>query len=654
MPNGNTSMQYPFPYKNISGSEDIITNGNFVIVDAGTLNVTGDATISGTTTTSILVVSGAATANAWDGSGSLNGDLFSSQSNTNAGTSATAMYRMFNSSDDKFDIAIASRLNSTYNGKALIKSTRSIYVNTSTGEEITLNTNGIARLTVSDSGVTLSQGLAIGSGGTGRTTIGTNGQVLTSDGASLVYTTPSTGTVSSVAASVPAFLSISGSPITSSGTLAIGLSGTALPVANGGTGVTVSSGASSVVLRDATQNVYVNRLNQNVTNVVTSGGTTVLTNGSSYEYQFTGASSQTLQLPDATTLTVGTMFLINNNAVAGSISVVKNDGSAFSPTTTIPFGGAILINCLTNVTTNGTWDYHALAPSGIYTSSTWGATALTYTGNFIGNNLQSTVATGSAPLVVASTTKVANLNVNALNGVTFATPTASRAVELDASSQFVVNTITGTGSYVKENTPTLVTPVLGAATATSITYGGVTTKNISGTYNFNLPTTAGTAGQVLTSGAGGSTAMTWSNPATYYGALSYYLTGNQTLSNSTNAIVNWTGTVSGSSSTTGITATSGTFTNASGSTIVVQIMCSLLFDVNSSGQRYAFITDETIGDICLSVAQPTTDYTSITTSATFQVLDTKTFSIKARQNRGANLDLIGGSNGCIVSVTRLA
>jgi hypothetical protein len=47
-----------------------------------------------------------------------------------------------------------------------------------------------------------------------------------------------TGTVTSVAASVPSFLSISGSPITTSGTLAITYSGAALPVANGGTGIT--------------------------------------------------------------------------------------------------------------------------------------------------------------------------------------------------------------------------------------------------------------------------------------------------------------------------------------------------------------------------------------------------------------------------------
>jgi len=56
-------------------------------------------------------------------------------------------------------------------------------------------------------------------------------------------TVNSSGTVTSVAASVPAFLSITGSPITTSGTLAITYSGTALPIANGGTGQTTASAA---------------------------------------------------------------------------------------------------------------------------------------------------------------------------------------------------------------------------------------------------------------------------------------------------------------------------------------------------------------------------------------------------------------------------
>jgi hypothetical protein len=49
--------------------------------------------------------------------------------------------------------------------------------------------------------------------------------------------TSTAGTVTSVAATVPSIFSISGSPITTSGTLAMTYSGTALPAANGGTGV---------------------------------------------------------------------------------------------------------------------------------------------------------------------------------------------------------------------------------------------------------------------------------------------------------------------------------------------------------------------------------------------------------------------------------
>lgn len=55
------------------------------------------------------------------------------------------------------------------------------------------------------------------------------------------------GTVTSVAMSVPSFLSVSGSPITSSGTLALSLSGTALPIANGGTGATSAATALSAL-----------------------------------------------------------------------------------------------------------------------------------------------------------------------------------------------------------------------------------------------------------------------------------------------------------------------------------------------------------------------------------------------------------------------
>lgn len=69
------------------------------------------------------------------------------------------------------------------------------------------------------------------------------------------------GTVTSVALTVPAFLSVSGSPITSSGTLGVTLSGTALPVANGGTGTTTVFTTGSVIFADGSGNYAQNNAN---------------------------------------------------------------------------------------------------------------------------------------------------------------------------------------------------------------------------------------------------------------------------------------------------------------------------------------------------------------------------------------------------------
>ena len=86
-----------------------------------------------------------------------------------------------------------------------------------------------------------------GATGAGVVTGGTTGQVLAKASNANYDTTwvnqDGNGTVTSVAATVPSFLSIAGSPITTSGTLAITYSGTALPIANGGTGATTASAA---------------------------------------------------------------------------------------------------------------------------------------------------------------------------------------------------------------------------------------------------------------------------------------------------------------------------------------------------------------------------------------------------------------------------
>ena len=97
---------------------------------------------------------------------------------------------------------------------------------------------------------TLSLGgiLGITNGGTGQSSANAalnallpsqatySGRSLVTDGTNTSWT--QVGTVYSVGMTVPAFLSVTGTPVTGTGTLAIGLSGTPLPIANGGTGLT--------------------------------------------------------------------------------------------------------------------------------------------------------------------------------------------------------------------------------------------------------------------------------------------------------------------------------------------------------------------------------------------------------------------------------
>lgn len=76
--------------------------------------------------------------------------------------------------------------------------------------------------------VTTTGDLIIGNGTNSATRlpIGANTYVLTSNGTTASWAAPSGGTVTSVGATVPSFLSVSGSPITTSGTLAISLAST--------------------------------------------------------------------------------------------------------------------------------------------------------------------------------------------------------------------------------------------------------------------------------------------------------------------------------------------------------------------------------------------------------------------------------------------
>ncbi len=159
-----------------------------------------------------------------------------------------------------------------------------------------------------------------------------------------------TGTVTSVAATVPTFLSISGSPVTTTGTLAITLSGTALPIANGGTAVTsVTSAptASAWAGWDANLNASANNFIPGYATTATGAGTTTLVVGSASEQYFTGSTTQTVVLPVTSTLVLGQKFHISNQST-GVVTVQSSGANAIVPM------GSLTDAYLTVISTSGT------------------------------------------------------------------------------------------------------------------------------------------------------------------------------------------------------------------------------------------------------------------------------------------------------------
>jgi hypothetical protein len=137
-------------------------------------------------------------------------------------------------------------------------------------------------------------------------------------------TTAGTGSVTSVAASVPSVFSIAGSPITTSGTLAITYSGTALPVANGGTGLT--AGTSGGVLAYTASGTLASSAALTVNSLVIGGGAgaapSTTTTGTGV-LTFLGTPSSA-NLAAAVTDETGSGLLVFNNAPALTNPTVTN------------------------------------------------------------------------------------------------------------------------------------------------------------------------------------------------------------------------------------------------------------------------------------------------------------------------------------------
>lgn len=128
------------------------------------------------------------------------------------------------------------------------------------------------------------------------------------------------GSVTSVGMTVPAFLSVTGSPVTTSGTLAVSLSGTALPVANGGTGQTSYTDGQLLIGNSTGNTLTKSTLTAGSGISITNGGGTITissTAGSGTVTSVSGSGGTTgLTLTGGPITTTGTLTLGGTLAVA--------------------------------------------------------------------------------------------------------------------------------------------------------------------------------------------------------------------------------------------------------------------------------------------------------------------------------------------------
>ena len=386
----------------------------------------------------------------------------------------------------------------------------------------------------------------------GGSAAGTSGQVLTSAGAGVAPTwaTPgSGGTVTSVAATVPAFLSVTGSPVTTSGTLAISYSGTALPVANGGTGVTTSTGTGNTVL--STSPTFVTPILGTPTSVTLTNGTGLpLTTGVTGTLPVAngGTGTTTPALVAGTNVTITGTWpnqTINSSGSGGGSpatptvqgTVYGNSSSTALSLTSIGYSAGSN-NTGSSNTAIGYQTLSATSSSNSNTAVGYRALAVATTGN-------SNTGIGSGALV-ANTTGIGNsaLGVDALSAIISGSyNTAIGYLALGNSDSASYNTALGqqTGLTVSTGANnTLLGYSAGFNGGVNLTTGSnniligyqaaPTSASVSNENTFgNSSTTsnrffgdmkmggtaAGTSGQVLTS-AGTGVAPTWATPSSTF------------------------------------------------------------------------------------------------------------------------------------------
>lgn len=218
--------------------------------------------------------------------------------------------------------------------------------------------------------------------------------------------------------------------------------------------------AATNTLGDATQTWLSLYLDGSATN-----GGTIYFNASSTAFIRSNAAGTDLLIDAFTTLTVDAN-IVPQTDVTNTLGTSSLNYTALHLDNSATDGGAVFFNA-------GTTAFLKSNAAGTTLSS----------GGF---------TTVALPAITASTT----LGVTGIATFTaapvFSSVTASQTLEVGAGKALQSVAITGTGSYVKATSPTMVTPTLGVATATSVTLSGqAATAGIESTTEFTIKSEAG-------------------------------------------------------------------------------------------------------------------------------------------------------------------